>query len=183
VKDIGEPAIRYVDTTRHRVRHTPLLAPLADDLHEWFLASGHPGGHQPASPPTTAATGAKTTGATGVDASGTASPSAHCECPLTSKLRLRVYLLDAEWTRWQMREERRMKKILLSPGSPLGDSNPGPRPYHCHPWGAMARRYWGFRPLTCPEIGSYLLSWGHFRDTVLIAGITVSRSAGRSRGP
>jgi integrase len=45
-KDVGERAIRYVDTKRHRVRYTPLLAPLADDLREWFLASGRPDGTQ-----------------------------------------------------------------------------------------------------------------------------------------
>jgi integrase len=37
--DVGEHAIRYQDTKRHRGRHTPLLKPLADDLSEWFLAS------------------------------------------------------------------------------------------------------------------------------------------------
>lgn len=49
-RDVGERAIRYDDTKRHRVRYTPLLAPLADDLREWFLACGRPGGHQPVLP-------------------------------------------------------------------------------------------------------------------------------------
>jgi integrase len=49
-KDVGERAIRYVDTKRHRVRYTPLLALLADDLREWFLASGRPAGNQPVLP-------------------------------------------------------------------------------------------------------------------------------------
>jgi hypothetical protein len=40
--DVGDQSIRYVDTKRHRVRFTPLLAPLAQDLREWFLASGRP---------------------------------------------------------------------------------------------------------------------------------------------
>jgi integrase len=41
-EDIGERAIRFHDEKRHRVRFTPLLAPLAEDLREWFLASGQP---------------------------------------------------------------------------------------------------------------------------------------------
>jgi integrase len=41
-KDIGERAIRFNDQKRHRVRSTPLLAPLAEDLREWFVASGRP---------------------------------------------------------------------------------------------------------------------------------------------
>lgn len=45
--DIGPQAIRYVDTKRHRVRFTPLLAPLAQDLREWRAAQGHP---DPAAP-------------------------------------------------------------------------------------------------------------------------------------
>jgi len=49
-EDIGERAIRYRDTKRHRVRFTPLLAPLAEDLREWFLASGRPEGKQPVIP-------------------------------------------------------------------------------------------------------------------------------------
>lgn len=48
--DIGEQAIRYVDTKRHRVRFTPLLEPLGDDLKEWFLASGRPDGRRPVFP-------------------------------------------------------------------------------------------------------------------------------------
>jgi len=48
--DIGEKTIRYVDTKRHRVRFTPLLAPLAEDLREWFLASGRPVGTMPVFP-------------------------------------------------------------------------------------------------------------------------------------
>jgi integrase len=49
-EDIGERAIRYRDTKRHRTRFTPLLAPLAEDLKEWFLASGRPLGKQPVFP-------------------------------------------------------------------------------------------------------------------------------------
>ena len=48
--DVGEHAIRYHDTKRHRARHTPLLKPLADDLTEWFLASGRPTGTCPVFP-------------------------------------------------------------------------------------------------------------------------------------
>lgn len=48
--DVGERAIRYRDTKRHRVRFTPILAPLAEDLREWFLASGRPGPRQPVFP-------------------------------------------------------------------------------------------------------------------------------------
>lgn len=48
--DIGDRTIRYQDTKRHRVRFTPLLAPLADDLREWFLASGRPDGARPVFP-------------------------------------------------------------------------------------------------------------------------------------
>ncbi len=48
--DIGERAIRYRDTKRHRVRYTPLLAPLAEDLREWFLASGRPDAKKPVIP-------------------------------------------------------------------------------------------------------------------------------------
>jgi integrase len=48
--DVGEQAIRYVDTKRHKVRFTPLLKPLADDLREWFLASGRPSGKKPVFP-------------------------------------------------------------------------------------------------------------------------------------
>jgi integrase len=49
-EDIGERAIRYRDTKRHRERFTPLLAPLAEDLREWFLASGRPIGGSPVFP-------------------------------------------------------------------------------------------------------------------------------------
>jgi integrase len=48
--DIGERAIRYRDTKRHRVRFTPLLAPLAEDLRQWFLASGRPDNKTPVFP-------------------------------------------------------------------------------------------------------------------------------------
>ena len=48
--DVGERAIRYRDQKRHRVRFTPLLAPLAEDLREWFLASGRPSGTSPVFP-------------------------------------------------------------------------------------------------------------------------------------
>lgn len=49
-EDIGERTIRYRDTKRHRVRFTPLLAPLGEDLREWFLASGRPAGNRPVFP-------------------------------------------------------------------------------------------------------------------------------------
>jgi len=48
--DVGEQAIRYVETGRHRTRHTPLLKPVKDDLNEWFLASGRPTGICPVFP-------------------------------------------------------------------------------------------------------------------------------------
>ncbi|MDA8067343.1 MAG: hypothetical protein M0T77_01830 [Actinomycetota bacterium] len=48
--DIGEQAIRYIDTKRHHVRYTPILSPLAGDLKEWFVASGQPGPHEPVFP-------------------------------------------------------------------------------------------------------------------------------------
>jgi integrase len=48
--DVGERTIRYVDTKRRRTRHTPLLAPLADDLREWYLASGRPEPTRPVFP-------------------------------------------------------------------------------------------------------------------------------------
>jgi integrase len=48
--DVGERAIRYRDQKRHRVRFTPLLGPLAEDLREWFLASGRPSGTPPVFP-------------------------------------------------------------------------------------------------------------------------------------
>jgi integrase len=49
-RDIGEQTIRYVDTKRHKVRYTPLLAPLALDLKEWYLASGKPSPETPVFP-------------------------------------------------------------------------------------------------------------------------------------
>ena len=73
--DVGEHAIRYQDTKRHRVRHTPPLKPLANDLREWSLASGWPTGTVWCSQPTTVASGSRTTGATGGDVSGRANPS------------------------------------------------------------------------------------------------------------
>jgi len=48
--DVGEQAIRYQDTKRHRTRHTPLLRPLQEDLTEWFLASGRPTNRRPVFP-------------------------------------------------------------------------------------------------------------------------------------
>jgi integrase len=48
--DVGDKAIRYVDTKRNRVRFTPLLTPLAEDLRTWFLASGRPDGRAPVFP-------------------------------------------------------------------------------------------------------------------------------------
>jgi integrase len=49
-EDVGEWAIRYRDIKRHRERFTPLLGPLAEDLREWFLACGRPGGGTPVFP-------------------------------------------------------------------------------------------------------------------------------------
>ncbi len=49
-EDIGERAIRYRDAKRHRVRFTPLLAPLAEDLREWLLSCGRPSGSTPVFP-------------------------------------------------------------------------------------------------------------------------------------
>lgn len=48
--DVGERALRYRDTKRHRVRFTPLLEPLKDDLETWFRASHRPGASQPVFP-------------------------------------------------------------------------------------------------------------------------------------
>ena len=48
--DVGERTIRYRDQKRHRIRFTPLLAPVAEDLREWFLASGRPSGNSPVFP-------------------------------------------------------------------------------------------------------------------------------------
>jgi len=47
---VGAQAIRYVDTKRHRTRHTPLLKPLADNVKERFLTSGRPTGKLPVFP-------------------------------------------------------------------------------------------------------------------------------------
>jgi hypothetical protein len=47
---VPAPDRRYRDTKRHRVRFTPLLAPLAEDLREWFHASGRPNGERPVIP-------------------------------------------------------------------------------------------------------------------------------------
>lgn len=49
-RDVGERTIRYVDTKRRKTRHTPLLTPLAEDLREWYLASGRPSAKQPVFP-------------------------------------------------------------------------------------------------------------------------------------
>jgi len=49
-EDIGERSIRYRDSKRHRIRFTPLLAPLAEDLREWFLVSGRPDRKAPVFP-------------------------------------------------------------------------------------------------------------------------------------
>jgi integrase len=48
--DVGDNAIRYVDTKRNRTRHTPLLKPLKEDLNEWYLASGRPAAKSPVFP-------------------------------------------------------------------------------------------------------------------------------------
>lgn len=48
--DIGQRTIRYVDTKRRKTRFTPLLSPLAEDLREWFLASGRPDTRRPVFP-------------------------------------------------------------------------------------------------------------------------------------
>jgi hypothetical protein len=45
--DIGERSIRYRDSKRHRIR---FLAPLAEDLREWFLVSGRPDRKAPVFP-------------------------------------------------------------------------------------------------------------------------------------
>lgn len=63
--DIGERAIRYRDTKRHRVRFRPMLAPLAEDLREWFSAAGRPGPKGRCFPPMTATSGVTMTRATG----------------------------------------------------------------------------------------------------------------------
>jgi integrase len=84
--DVGEHAIRYVDTKRHRTRHTPLLKPLADDLREWFLASGGPPASARSSLLTTPASGTRVTGATGAAARGKASRSARAAIARTRTL-------------------------------------------------------------------------------------------------
>jgi integrase len=48
--DVGEHALRFVDTKRHRIRFTPLLAPLARDLKEWYIAAGRPDAQKPVFP-------------------------------------------------------------------------------------------------------------------------------------
>jgi integrase len=48
--DVGEKALRYLDTKRRKTRYTPLLTPLAEDLDEWFLASGRPRAASPVFP-------------------------------------------------------------------------------------------------------------------------------------
>jgi hypothetical protein len=48
--DVGQRTIPYVDTKRRRTRFTPLLAPVSDDLGEWFLASGRPDARAPVFP-------------------------------------------------------------------------------------------------------------------------------------
>jgi integrase len=48
--DVQQRTIRYVDTKRRKTRFTPLLVPLADDLREWFFASGRPGPRSPVFP-------------------------------------------------------------------------------------------------------------------------------------
>ncbi len=50
MEDIGERTIRYRDTTRRRIRFTPLLPVLAVDLGEWFDASGRPAAGLPVFP-------------------------------------------------------------------------------------------------------------------------------------
>jgi integrase len=49
-EDVGERAIHYRDSKRHRIRFTPLLASLAEDLREWFLVSGRPDRKAPVFP-------------------------------------------------------------------------------------------------------------------------------------
>jgi integrase len=48
--DIGDQAIRFVDTKRDRVRFTPVLGPLGQDLKEWHLAMGKPAAEEPVFP-------------------------------------------------------------------------------------------------------------------------------------
>ncbi len=71
-RDVGERAIRYVDTKRHRVPYTPLLAPLAEDRRDWFLL-GATCRRPPVLPAHDAGFWQMTTGATGASAAGTVS--------------------------------------------------------------------------------------------------------------
>lgn len=49
--DIGKRTIRFRATKKGgKIRFTPLLAPLAEDLREWFLASGRPSPRAPVFP-------------------------------------------------------------------------------------------------------------------------------------
>jgi integrase len=49
--DVGERTIRYRGTKKGgKLRFTPLLEPLADDLREWYLASGRPDTRAPVFP-------------------------------------------------------------------------------------------------------------------------------------
>jgi integrase len=49
-RDVGQRAIRFTDTKRHKVRFTPLLKPLAEDLRAWYFASGRPPDKAPVFP-------------------------------------------------------------------------------------------------------------------------------------
>jgi integrase len=49
-QDVGERAIRYDDTKRHRIRYTPILTPLAADLAAWYDTSGKPPRSSPVFP-------------------------------------------------------------------------------------------------------------------------------------
>lgn len=50
VRDVGEEAVYYDGRKTRQDRHTPLLAPLAQDLREWRLASGRRGPNAPLIP-------------------------------------------------------------------------------------------------------------------------------------
>jgi hypothetical protein len=50
VRRLRPRPIRYRDTKRHRIRFTPLLIPLEQDLREWFLVTGRPSSKQPVFP-------------------------------------------------------------------------------------------------------------------------------------
>jgi integrase len=72
-EDVGHEAIKFMDTKRggrHRDRWTPLLQPLAEDLREWFLASGRPDGIAPVFAAHEGDIGVLMTGATGATACG-----------------------------------------------------------------------------------------------------------------